>query len=54
MRLAGSNEVPCLVLDADDEWMKIRFTGKKDKIVTQILRIDAIDSIEVLEGGAAQ
>ena len=36
-------------LDADDEWMKICYTDKKNKQVTKLLRIEAIDEIEIEE-----
>ena len=34
---------------ADDEWMKICYTDKKNKQVTKLLRIEAIDEIEIEE-----
>ena len=37
------------LLDADDEWMKICYTDKKNKQVTKLLRIEAIDEIEIEE-----
>ncbi len=37
------------MLDADDEWVKIRFTDKKGNTKTQIIRIDSIKSVELLE-----
>lgn len=52
VRLTGSTEIPCLVLDADDEWIKIRFTDKKKNAVTKLLRIEKIDGIEVTEAKA--
>ena len=46
----------CTVVDADDEWMKISYTSeevkkkvKEEKIITQIIRIENIDSIELSE-----
>ena len=39
----------CMILDADDEWMKICYTDKKNKQVTKLLRIEAIDEIEIEE-----
>ena len=38
----------CLVLDTDDEWMKVRFTDKKNNQITKLLRIENIDEIEIL------
>lgn len=37
----------CTVLDSDDEWIKFTYTDKKNNIMTKILRIDAINSIEL-------
>lgn len=48
LQLAGSTEIKCLVLDTDDEWMKIRFTDKKKNQITKLLRIESIDEIEIL------
>lgn len=44
----------CNVVDADDEWMKISYKkenkkNKEEKIITQIIRIENIDSIELSE-----
>lgn len=46
----------CTVVDADDEWMKISYTSeevkkkvKEEKIITEIVRIENIDSIELSE-----
>lgn len=43
-------------VDADDEWMKISYTSeevkkkvKEEKIITEIVRIENIDSIELSE-----
>lgn len=38
----------CLVLDTDDEWMKVRFTDKKNNQITKLLRIENIDEIEIV------
>lgn len=45
----GNNEVTCLVLDVDDEWVKIRYTDKKGKQIVKIVRIESIDEVELLE-----
>ncbi len=42
-------EVVCEILDADDEWIKIEFTNKKGIVKTKIMRIDSINSIELVE-----
>lgn len=44
---AGNNEVKCVVLDVDDEWIKFTYKDKKDVEKTKILRIDALDSVEL-------
>lgn len=45
----GNAELKCLVLDSDDEWMKVRFTNKKSNQITKLLRIEHIDEIEIIE-----
>ena len=49
LQLVGGTELQCLVLDTDDEWIKIRFTDKKNNQITKLLRIEKIDGVEVLE-----
>lgn len=48
LQLVGSTEIKCLVLDTDDEWMKIRFTDKKNNQIIKLLRIENIDEIEIV------
>ena len=36
----------CKIIDADDEWIKICYTEKKDKQVVKLMRIENIESIE--------
>ena len=36
----------CKIIDADDEWIKIGYTEKKDKQVVKLMRIENVDSIE--------
>ena len=48
LQLVGSTEMKCLVLDTDDEWMKVRFTDKKNNQITKLLRIENIDEIEIV------
>lgn len=45
--LVGKEELSCLVMDSDDEWIKIRFTDKKNNTIIKLLRIENIDEIEV-------
>ena len=47
--LVGSEEMSCLVLDTDDEWIKVQFTDKKKNKITKLLRIENIDEIQILE-----
>lgn len=35
-----------LIIDTDDEWIKICYTEKKDKQVVKLMRIENIESIE--------
>lgn len=44
---AGNNEVKCIVLDADDEWIKFTYKDKKGVEKIKILRIDSLDSVEL-------
>lgn len=39
----------CDVLDVDDEWIKLRCTDRKNNVSTKIIRIDSIDSVELVE-----
>ena len=48
LQLVGRTEMKCLVLATDDEWMKVRFTDKKNNQITKLLRIENIDEIEIL------
>ena len=45
-RNAGKTELSCKIIDADDEWIKICYTEKKDKQVVKLMRIENIESIE--------
>lgn len=45
--LVGSQELACLVLDADDEWIKVQFVDKKKNNIIKLLMIENIDEIEV-------
>ena len=38
----------CLVLDADDEWIKLSHKDKKGVTKIKILRIDLISNIEMI------
>lgn len=47
--LAGKNELACLVLDTDEEWVKVWFEKKKGGETTLLLRIENIEAAEVLD-----
>lgn len=47
--LTGETKMECKVLDADEDWIKISYVHKKQGTQTKIIRIDAIDSIELKE-----
>lgn len=36
------------ILDADDEWVKVSYAGKKGVSKTEIIRIDAIKKIDLI------
>ena len=42
-RNAGKTELSCKIIDADDEWIKICYTEKKDKQVVKLVRIESIE-----------
>ena len=47
--LVGAQDLRCTVLEVDDEWIKFSYTDKKQVTKTKIIRIDAIDSVELIE-----
>lgn len=49
LALSGSVEVLAKILDVDDEWIKFTYTDKKGNVKTKILRIESIDSVELIE-----
>ena len=44
----GSIDIVANVLDVDDEWIKFSFVDKKGATKVKILRIEAIDNIELV------
>ena len=48
LSLVGSQEMQCVVLDTDDEWMKVQYTDKKKNRVTKLIRIENVDGVEIL------
>lgn len=44
----GIMDVVANVLDVDDEWIKFSFIDKKGVTKIKVLRVDSIDSIEVV------
>lgn len=49
LKLSGNAEIHCKVLDVDDEWIKISFVDKKNNAKVRILKIEDIESIELLD-----
>ena len=41
-------EVECTILDVDDEWIKFTFTDKKGLNKTQMSRVEAIESVQII------
>lgn len=44
----GSTDIVANILEVDDEWIKFYYVDKKSVTKVKILRIDSIDSIEIL------
>lgn len=49
MGIAGHSQLKCEILAVDDEWIKIGYMDKKNNYKVKILRIDAVNSIELSE-----
>lgn len=47
--LVGSDEMKCVVMDCDDEWIKVQYTDKKNNVITKLLRIENVDEVEILD-----
>lgn len=45
----GKVEFECDVLDCDDEWVKFRTTDKKNREIVKMMRLEDIDTVELLE-----
>lgn len=45
---SDSTSVECDVIDCDDEWIKVRYKDKKGTEKVKIIRIENIESIELL------
>lgn len=48
LALVGSTEMKCLVMDCDDEWIKVQYTDKKNNVVIKLLRIENVDEVEII------
>ncbi|MBQ6844130.1 MAG: hypothetical protein IJO60_05790 [Agathobacter sp.] len=48
LELVGGTELSCVVLDCDDEWIKVQYTNKKNVQVVKLLRIENVDEVEIL------
>lgn len=46
LSFVGNSDMKCMILDADDEWVKISYTDKKGVEKTKIIRIDSINTVE--------
>lgn len=46
----GSDELKCLVMDCDDEWMKVQYTDKKGNVIVKLIRIESVDGVELIVG----
>lgn len=44
----GDTSMECNVIDVDDEWIKISYSDKKKVEKTKNIRIDTIESIELI------
>jgi len=44
----GISSELCEILDADDEWVKMKVESKKDKDTVKVIRIDTIDEVAIL------
>lgn len=49
LEIFSKREIECVILDVDDEWIKITFTDKKGVHKTQILRVEAIERVSFIE-----
>ncbi len=45
----GSNDGVYTILEAYDEWVKISYTTKKGECKLKIIRIESIDTIELIQ-----
>ena len=46
----NKREIECTILAVDDEWIKFTFTDKKGVNRTQVTRIEAIESVQIIRG----
>ena len=42
-------EIKCLVMDADDEWLKVCVRDKKNNQITKLIRIENIDEVKIMD-----
>ena len=49
LAIAGKAEFPCEILDCDDEWVKIRLVNKKGQKTVKMMRLDDIESVQLLD-----
>ena len=49
LEIVSKREIECTILDVDDDWIKFTFTDKKGVSKTQILRVEAIERVNLIE-----
>lgn len=49
LSINGKTYIDCLILDADEDWIKFSYTDKKNEEKTTILRIEVLKSADVLD-----
>ena len=46
--LEDYDKLECDILEVDEEWIKFTYTNKKKEVKTRIIRIDAVEHVDVL------
>lgn len=47
--LEEGDELYCTIVDYDDDWLRIRYCDKKDKVFNKLVRVDNICDVEYEE-----
>jgi len=45
----GSNKIECIVLDVEEEWIKITFKDKKGENIIKIIRVEKVSEVEIMQ-----